>query len=159
MRPQEPIHKKQTMQNHLTQSIQTYKLTVMKKQLTFFAIYILCFSLAYADQCEWVSWDVAEKAYNLLLNSLDYTHFCAPCMDKEPITKQINTVDIKPVDRKGNSKTLYQILINNKPIDIAYVYINGKNLGMQADCTPIGDVPEYIDDFLTGRWHLDETAL
>jgi len=77
-------------------------------------------------------------------------------MDKEPVTQQINTVNIQPVHRKNADETLYQILINDDPIDIAYVYVNGKNLGMQATCTPISDVPEYIDDFVSGRWKLSE---
>lgn len=130
----------------------------MKKLFIIFALYIFWPCTTHADQCEWIPKDVAEKAYKLLAHSEDYIDFCAPCMDKEPLTRQINTLDLQPVLKKNTDETLYKILINGKSIDIAYVYINGKNLGMQANCTPISDVPEYIDDFLTGRWQPEETS-
>ena len=139
--------------------MQKYNLTVMKKFLIFCMMCAWLPSLANADQCALIPQDVAEKAYTLLSQSKDYTDFCAPCNDTEPVTKQIKTLDIQSVYLKYADETLYQILINDKPIDIAYIYINGKNLGMQANCTPISMVPEYIDDFLTGRWKPDDTSL
>ncbi len=111
--------------------------------------------LAKADQCALVPKDVADNAYHLLKNAKSYIDFCAPCMDKEPVTKNINNVEIQSVYYKPTNKTLYQILIDGTSIDIAYVYVNGKNLGMQAKCTPIQDIPEYIDDYVSGRWHFE----
>ncbi len=143
----------------MTTYYEKVKIFLMRMLFIFFSLYILCTSPVRADQCEWVFWDVAEKAYKLLKHSKDYTEFCAPCMDKEPITLQINTLDIQLVHQKDTDDRLYQILVNGKSIDIAYVYINGKNLGMQANCSPISGVPEYIDDFFTGRRHPEETLL
>lgn len=77
-------------------------------------------------------------------------------MDKEPVTKHVNNLEIQSVYYKPTNKTLYQILIDDTPIDIAYVYVNGKNLGIQSESAPIHDVPEYIDDYVLGRWHLEE---
>lgn len=112
-----------------------------------------------ADQCALIPKDVANNAYNILKNVEFYIDFCAPCMDKEPAIKYINNVEIHSVYYKPTNETLYQILIDSTPIDIAYVYVNGRNLGMQSNCTPISDVPEYIDDYVSGRWHFKENDI
>ena len=135
--------------------MQTYKITVMKKLFIFFALCILHQFPACADQCALIPKDIADNAYNILKNAESYIDFCAPCMDKEPITKHINNVEIQVVYYNPTDENLYQILIDDSPIDIAYVYVNGKNLGMQVNCTPIIDVPEYIDDYVSGRWHFE----
>lgn len=131
----------------------------MRKLFVLLLVYTISLSLARGDQCELIPQDVATKAYDLLITSDSYTYFCAPCMDREPVTEKINKLDIQQVYYDIEDETLYTILINDKPIDIAYIYINGKNLGMQVNCTPISYVPEYIDDFLNGRWQLEETSL
>lgn len=131
----------------------------MKK--LFFCFLVIIFSLRplKADQCALIPKDVANNAYNILKNVEFYIDFCAPCMDKEPAIKYINNVEIQSVYYKPTNETLYQILIDSTPIDIAYVYVNGRNLGMQSNCTPISDVPEYIDDYVSGRWHFKENDI
>ena len=107
-----------------------------------------------ADQCALVPGDVAMNAYEILLDSSEYTYFCAPCLDTEPISKPIDTVEIHDKYYKPINDVMYEIYINNKPIYLSYVYVNGINLVMQANCTPIEDVPKSIEDFTSGRWQL-----
>ncbi|GEM_PF-6730776 len=128
----------------------------MKKLFVCFLVTMFSLHLAKADQCALLPKNVADNAYHLLKNAGSYIDFCAPCMDKEPVTKHVNNLEIQSVYYKPTNKTLYQILIDGTPIDIAYVYVNGKNLGIQSECTPIHDVPEYIDDYVLGRWHFEE---
>lgn len=131
----------------------------MKKLFFCFLVTMLSLHLAKADQCALLQKNVADNAYNLLKNTESYIDFCAPCMDKEPVAKHINNVEIQSVYYKPTDKNLYQIFINDTPIDIAYIYVNGKNVGIQSECTPIQDVPEYIDDYVSGRWHLERNDI
>jgi hypothetical protein len=39
----------------------------------------------------------------------------------------------------------YEIYINNTSVDIAYIYIDEKNLGVEADCVEIYNIPDIID--------------
>jgi len=112
-----------------------------------------------ADQCAYITANTRDIAYNILKETNIYTDFCAPCGDNTPTEKEINKLEYKQTDYVENGDPFYQIYINDEPIDIAYIYIAGKNLGMLADCKPYGGkdiqyVPEYIDDYLTGKWVL-----
>lgn len=126
----------------------------------FFFVCILFISLdATADQCAFINKNTRDIAYNLLKSTETYLDFCPSCGDIAPKEFKINDLYYKNIEYSENGEQFYQIYINGRPVDIAYVYINGKNLGMQSDCTPNGQriqyVPEYIDDYFTGKWFLD----
>lgn len=113
---------------------------------------------AAADQCVYIDEKTRDAAYEMLKTTDVYTDFCAPCQDAEPIEKKVDKLEYKKVDYMENDEQFYKIYINDKPIDLAYVYINGRNLGMQTSCKTYGGgvqrVPEYIDDYLNGKWIL-----
>ncbi|MDR1338434.1 MAG: hypothetical protein LBJ73_05435 [Rickettsiales bacterium] len=125
--------------------------------LTFVAALLLVCNSAIADQCAYIGADVRDAVYSILKSTDSYVDFCAPCQDTEPIKYKIKKLDYKQVDYK-DGYPLYEIYINNKPVDIAYIYVAGRNLAMQANCKPFGEevqrVPEHIDDYLTGKWTL-----
>ena len=111
-----------------------------------------------ADQCGWIDANTRDAAYNILKETNVYTDFCPSCGDTIPIEKKINKLEYKQVNHVENGNPFYQIYINGEEADIAYIYVAGKNLGMLAGCRPFGEdikyVPEYIDDYLTGKWVL-----
>ncbi len=114
---------------------------------------------ANADQCAYIDKNTRDNAYNILKSTDTYIDFCAPCQDIEPIEKKINKVEYKKVDYIKNNIQFYQIYINDEPIDIAYIYVGGRNLGVAANCEPfvgqqVQNVPEYIADYLSGKWTL-----
>lgn len=117
----------------------------MRIVLIVFAVCVFAVLPSRADQCQLVSKDVVLRAYDILNTASSYVDFCAPCMDSEPVTRPIDTVAIKKEYYAPDNEILYTILINGMPVDLAYVYVNGKNLGVQASCIPIERVPEYIE--------------
>jgi hypothetical protein len=127
-----------------------------------FLIFIACILFicgsATADQCAYIDANTRSIAYNILKSADAYIDFCAPCRDSVPIENKINNLEYKKVDYVEDGEQFYQIYINDKPKDIAYIYVDGKNLGMSAGCKPssrgIQYVPEYIDDYLNGKWTL-----
>jgi len=62
----------------------------MKKLFVCFLVTMFSLHLAKADQCALLPKNVADNAYHLLKNAGSYIDFCAPCMDKEPVTKHVN---------------------------------------------------------------------
>lgn len=122
------------------------------------SILFICNS-ASADQCAYIDEKTKDAAYSILESINDYVDFCAPCQDGEPTEHKINKLNYEQVEYTKNGNKFYQIYINDNPIDIAYIYVNGRNLGILANCKPNGrdihSVPEYVDDYLTGKWVLE----
>ena len=128
----------------------------MKRLFSIFYISLLfvC-NKAIADQCAYIDVNTKDRAYNILKSTEVYIDFCAPCEDSVPIENKISKLEYKKVDYIENNTQYYQIYINNEPIDLAYVYVDGRNLGILTNCKIYGDgvqnVPEYINDHLTGN--------
>lgn len=117
----------------------------MKKLIISTFLLMLFTNLAWADQCSTLPNEKALKAKEIISNFIK-THevavidlYCEACMDKIPKALVADTVNLKNFQVKG----FKEILINEKSIDLAYVYINGENLASMIDCKTIG-----VDQFL-----------
>lgn len=95
-------------------------------------------STALADQCSWVYRDQAQRAVELLKKTGHVFGYCQPCGDSKETLALIETADVsmKTVQYgKVPSENMYQIIINGKGVDLAYLYDNtGFNLGLQVRC-------------------------
>ncbi|MDR1207489.1 MAG: hypothetical protein LBK26_03690 [Rickettsiales bacterium] len=133
--------------------------SMSRKYLIFAVILSFVCINANADQCAYINKKTTDAAYSILKSVDNYIDFCAPCGDSEPVEKKIDKLEYKQVDYVEDGIRFYQIYINDEPMDMAYVYVNRKNLGMMANCEPmprqkVQSVPEYIDDYLIGKWTL-----
>ena len=114
--------------------------------LTIFAILVSTMDTASAAQCKFLSNNQAEQAQEVLMgntaiasmNVVDY--YCESCMDKYP--KPIVLDDIKIVRNIIGEKSV--IMINNKSVDLAYLYVNGVNLASEVSCETYA-VSTYLD--------------
>ncbi len=97
-------------------------------------------SLGRADLCAYLDKSTFDKAYEILSNTNEYIEYCPLCDDTTAKRRDIQQLTfIQPDDN------IYEIYINNTPVDIAYIYIDEKNLGVVADCVEIYSIPEIID--------------
>ena len=105
-------------------------------------------AMALADQCSYVSKATVLKAMDILQNVNTFIEYCPLCDDFMPIKKTIVSLRYEPI--KLQSDTVYEIYINDTPVDLAYTYINGINLGVKLKCseTIIG-VPEHLPESFT----------
>jgi hypothetical protein len=90
---------------------------------------------ALADECVFVSQNVAEKAAALIPKGTVIQLFCANCGDKQAKRSVVNTVTVAPEPPD------WKVMVNDENLDLAYVYIlpgSGKkewtNLGLLAAC-------------------------
>lgn len=116
----------------------------MKKIFAFFVVGLLPW-MAVADQCAYVSQEIADNAMKILQKTDNYIDFCALCEDSFPIKIDIKSVEYKKV----KDHDLYELYINDKPIDLAYTYIQDINLGVKLKCSEtLTGVPEHLQDYL-----------
>ena len=109
--------------------------------------YLACFCApALADQCAYISKQEAIKAISRLsLNDTIY-HLCEPCGEKVAKKALIYSLAAGTVHYKNH----WQVRVNEKEIDLAYVFIHSKldgqlvNLAIAADCK-VWDVSATID--------------
>lgn len=114
-----------------------------KIQFTAFII-MLCTALqAFADQAIYLDKVDAERAVALLKNSETLKDYCAPCND--PSVKHIVVASI--LSAKVNYKEFWEVQVNGKGEDLAYLYFldNNKwrNVAMALNI-PVSDVSEFI---------------
>ena len=93
---------------------------------------MLAGSFAQADQCSYVSKEYAQKAMNLLNDSLDsdtkIVSWCEPCGQARPAKgTEGDAIKTVAVAHTGY-QDYYEIQINGKSVDMAYTYIAGLNL-------------------------------
>ena len=90
----------------------------------------------------------AGKVVSLLKTRQEFIHFCLPC--GKTIGEKIT---IKSVEIKSASKKKVTVFVNNKPIDIAYVYLNYRKHKNKNLAAIIGlktaDVPTNYDEKLS----------
>lgn len=104
-----------------------------------FALLLFPF-LGRADLCAYLDKSTFDKAYEILSNTTEYIEYCPLCDDTTAKRHNLQQLTfMQPYDN------IYEIYINNTPVDIAYIYIDGKNLGMVADCAEIYSIPDIID--------------
>ena len=98
---------------------------------------------AMADQCAWVEKDTADKAKARIEKAGKVVHFCEPCGDKSP--SPVDAVKKVQVLKQGESH--WQVHLNGKGIDLAYVYVptqkdTWRNIGRALQCGADGVSPE-----------------
>ncbi len=97
---------------------------------------LLCFP-ALADQCAYITKEQAKRAISRLnLNQTIYL-LCEPCGEKMPQATVITNLSMETVDYQD----FWQVKVNEKGIDLAYVFIDSGiegnywvNLAAVADC-------------------------
>ncbi len=114
----------------------------MKKNYIFFTLFILLFFplSGKADLCAYLDKNAFDKAYDILLNTTEYIAYCPLCDDA---TAKLNTVQKISFMQLGED--IYEIYINDAPVDIAYTYVDGKNVGLMAGCSEIYKLPGVVD--------------
>ena len=99
-------------------------------------------SAALADQCAWVDAKVAERAATLLRSAKVLQEICRPCGETKAKALYIDHV----VTAKASDPHYYEVLVNGRALDLAYVFIKDKadkdwvNVGLQVQCS--GDVSQ-----------------
>jgi len=97
----------------------------MKLKLTLFAIILTLFAItALADQAAYITQAQAQKAAAFLKDKKQIRHYCNPCDDKGDRVEDISTVEAVAVT---DSKPYWEVLVNGKGIDLAYVYFQDKD--------------------------------
>ncbi len=114
----------------------------MKKNYVFFTLFILLFFplSGKADLCAYLDKNTFDKAYDILLNTTEYIAYCPLCDDA---TAKLNIVQKISFMQPGED--IYEIYINDAPVDIAYTYVDGKNVGLMAGCSEIYKLPGVVD--------------
>lgn len=75
-----------------------------------------------ADVCDFVSQKTALKAVNIIEKEHEIIYYCELCNDAKMVSKNVNEVNYKKVDEKN-----FEVLLNGKNIDLAYIYIKKSN--------------------------------
>lgn len=77
-----------------------------------------------ADQAAYITQAQAQKAAAFLKDKKQIRHYCNPCDDKGDRVENISTVEAVAVE---GSKPYWEVLVNGKGIDLAYVYFQDKD--------------------------------
>ena len=97
---------------------------------------IIAFGLnSWADQCAWISQEQAQKAMAALEQAKEVKSFCEPCRQHALQTIDIQKLEILPINETSN---LWKVLVNNKGIDAAYIYVDQLNLAEVIQCPTEG---------------------
>ena len=95
------------------------------KKLIIVLIFLSVFAaVAFADQAAYIAQAQAQKAAAFLKDKKQIRHYCNPCDDKGDRVEDISTVDAVAVE---GSKPYWEVLVNGKGIDLAYVYYQEKD--------------------------------
>ena len=116
---------------------------IIMKKLTLLLVLMCGFSgSVLADQAMYVDRATADKAVAILKKQKEIKHFCKPCDDvraKEEVVYSAKTFSA------NNTSNDYIVYVNDKEIDLAYVYykkglFNWVNLAMDAGFDQVSDV-------------------
>ena len=109
---------------------------------------------SHADQAYYIKSAVAARALKMVSRVTNVRHFCYPCGNVTSTLESIESVEIGEI--KGEfleldyTRTQYwELLINGKPVDLAYVYVpideHWHNLAMLI-AHPVRGVPPVLTD-------------
>lgn len=117
----------------------------MKKLIISLFILTLFTVNALADQAAYITQAQAQKAAAFLKDKKHIRHYCNPCDDKGDRVEEISTVEAVAVT---DSKPYWEVLVNGKGIDLAYVYYQNedgewKNLAKKMKIK-VDDVPKSL---------------
>lgn len=125
-------------------------------------LWLLCASTALADQYAYMSLRQAVDAMKALTEGSVVHTFCAPCNDKVSSPMRIRLLEIGRVwegtsavpYRSSDGISYWELSVNDKPIDLAYVYIRSgtqwENLAMVLGLATV-DVPRYLAPSQVGQ--------
>ena len=105
---------------------------------------ILVSSNALAFQCKDLKFNQAKNAVVELKKYSDtkdifvVDEFCEACMDSYPRPILVENISFK---REANH---YHVILNNKVVDISYLYVEGHSLSHIVGCKTVA-VSEYLD--------------
>lgn len=119
---------------------------MLKKIIAVIMLGLMLSLAVFADQAAWITKEQAEKTAAFLKDKQQIKHYCEPCDDKSVTTEDISTVEAAPT----GTEDYWEVLINGKGIDLAYVYFqtkNGKwkNLAKEMD-VEVDGVPKFLTD-------------
>lgn len=77
----------------------------------------------FADQAAYISERNAIRASDLIRKQYDLVHYCAPCSDSEQKHEVIQSVEYGHT----GSENYYEVKVNGKAVDLAYIYIQTPN--------------------------------
>lgn len=102
-----------------------------------------------ADQAAYVTEREARAAVELLKEKNRVKHFCEPCGDDVSRTEKISKIEALKVDYED----YWQVFINGKGVDLAYLYFESKkckwkNVAKELDLD-VEDVSKYMPDEAT----------
>jgi uncharacterized protein YecT (DUF1311 family) len=125
---------------------------MLKKSVYFILFFFAMIGNSLADQAAWVEKSAAYKAGEMINSGMILREYCAPCGDTTWTELPVKQVEVKNTDGE-----FYQVFINGKGIDLAYVYIlqNSKwtNIAMSLGLS-VADVPEFLPDDQENKAHL-----
>ena len=110
-----------------------------------FIILITASSVVSADQCSVLPAKSAHIAKELLSNHLRSNaiavidRYCESCRDEVATPIVIDTVAIRDFQVDG----FKEIYVNDKKIDLAYIYLGGVNIAGKIGCKAFG-ISEYL---------------
>ena len=115
----------------------------MMRRLVAVAVLVLVAAVALADQAAWISKKDAEAAAAKVKPGDEVREYCKPCGDKSYSVIKVTKVEVA---HTGDGD-YYEVRLNGKGIDLAYVYIRSggewENLAMIVG-VPVQDVPRYL---------------
>lgn len=119
---------------------------MLKKFIAVLMLGLILSLAVFADQAAWITKDEAERTAVFLKDKTQIKHYCAPCDDKSVTTEDISAVEAAPT----GTEDYWEVLVNGKGIDLAYVYFqtkNGKwkNLAKEMNID-VENVPKYLSE-------------
>lgn len=157
--------------------------TMMTRLISAFCILLISATIVFADQCAWLpGYAQAGNAFMFLKEGETIYEYCAPCGETiarpvvikqlkvrkvpiEPPHSELQGVpEYKPVafllrpprsnDSQGDGNGYYEVTVNGKGIDLAYIYIpfegGYRNLATLVGC-PCEDVPVVLPEGKIGQ--------
>ncbi|MEQ1761791.1 MAG: hypothetical protein ABL984_01465 [Pyrinomonadaceae bacterium] len=117
----------------------------MKKLIISLFILAISAIAILADQAAYITKEQAQKAAAFLKDKKQIRHYCNPCDDKGDRVEDISVVEAVEVK---DSKPYWEVLVNGKGIDLAYVYFQDKkgkwkNLAREMKIK-VDDVPKSL---------------
>ncbi|RLC20971.1 MAG: hypothetical protein DRI57_03465 [Deltaproteobacteria bacterium] len=117
---------------------------MLKKCLVAMIFFFMTLTSAFSDQAAWIKKSDAYKAGEMINSGTVLRAYCAPCGDTKWTDLPVKQVEVKNADAE-----FYQVFINGKGIDLAYVYTEqeGKwvNLAMLLGLD-VSDAPKFLPE-------------
>jgi hypothetical protein len=112
-------------------------------------LFVLVGNTAFADQCEWVTKDQAERAASLFrAGPASFLEYCEPCGDAAPTKASPKAIAVesngrRAVDVRAVDDGYFSLFINGASVDLAYSFYkrglgDWKNVAKAVACEATG---------------------